>query len=175
MPGLWFTRADAAAERMSGWRDQRNRERDTCGMRDLGTEAQALPVPRRTVMPLRRPSQSKCSAGRAAHDRAVASAITKAWNRTHRLSGDQSDAEATIPQGPELLAQLQAVTPAAIEIFCADVLKHPGLERVEVTGGVGAKGIDGDGYLPIGPVGTTKIAFQCRRQSGSVSSREVRS
>ena len=88
---------------------------------------------------------------------------------------DQPDAETTIGYGEELLAQLQALTPAAFERFCADLLKHLGLERVEVTGGVGDKGIDGEGYLPIGPVVTTKIAFQCKRYSGPVSSKEVQS
>jgi restriction system protein len=75
----------------------------------------------------------------------------------------------------EMLAQLQSLTPAAFERFCADLLKHLGLERVEVTGGTGDKGIDGEGYLPIGPIVTTKIAFQCKRYGGAVSSKEVQS
>lgn len=48
------------------------------------------------------------------------------------------------------------------------------MERVEVTGGRGDKGIDGEGYLPVGPLVTTKVAFQCKRYSGSVSPKEVR-
>ena len=75
----------------------------------------------------------------------------------------------------EMLAQLQSLTPAAFEQFCADLLKHLGLERVKVTGGTGDKGIDGEGYLPIGPIVTTKIAFQCKRYDGAVSSKEVQS
>ncbi len=75
----------------------------------------------------------------------------------------------------EMLLQLQALTPAAFEQFCADLLKHLGLERVEVTGGPSDKGIDGEGYLPIGPIVTTKIAFQCKRLAGAVSSKQVQS
>ena len=83
----------------------------------------------------------------------------------------------TTPNGykEEMLALLQAFTPAAFERFCADLLKHLGLERVEVTGGTGDKGIDGEGYLPIGPVVTVKIAFQCKRYAGAVSPKEVQS
>ncbi|HEY2952858.1 MAG TPA: restriction endonuclease [Verrucomicrobiae bacterium] len=75
----------------------------------------------------------------------------------------------------EMLVQLQSLTPSAFERFCADLLKHLGLERVEVTGGTRDKGIDGEGYLPIGPIVTTKIAFQCKRYGGAVSSKEVQS
>ncbi|WP_313951986.1 restriction endonuclease [Accumulibacter sp.] len=75
--------------------------------------------------------------------------------------------------GEELLLQLQALSPESFEQFCADLLKHLGLERVRVTGGKGDKGIDGEGYLPLGPIVTAKIAFQCKRYSGSVSPSEV--
>ncbi len=75
----------------------------------------------------------------------------------------------------EMLAQLQALTPEAFERFCADLLKHLGLERVEVTGGPADKGIDGEGYLPIGPIVTVKVAFQCKRLRGAVSSKQVQS
>ncbi len=90
---------------------------------------------------------------------------------------NSDSSEGTTPDGyqEEMLSQLQAFTPAAFERFCADLLKHLGLERVEVTGGTDDKGIDGEGYLPIGPIVTTKIAFQCKRYSGAVSSKEVQS
>ncbi len=77
--------------------------------------------------------------------------------------------------GEELLVQRQALSPESFERFCADLLKHLGLERVRVTGVTGDKGIDGEGYLPLGPIVTAKIAFQCKRYSGPVSSREVQS
>lgn len=74
----------------------------------------------------------------------------------------------------EILARLQAVTSQAFERFCADLLRHLGMEHVEVTGGTGDKGIDGEGYLRIGPLVTTKVAFQCKRYSGAVAAKEVR-
>ncbi|MCM8613515.1 restriction endonuclease [Accumulibacter sp.] len=73
----------------------------------------------------------------------------------------------------ELLVQLQALSSESFEKFCADLLKHLGLERVRVTGGTGDNGIDGEGYLPLGPIVTAKVAFQCKRYSGPVSSGEV--
>src|SRR5436190_12720841 len=39
---------------------------------------------------------------------------------------------------------------------------------------LGSRRIDGEGYLPIGPLVTTKVAFQCKRYSGAVSPKEVR-
>lgn len=74
----------------------------------------------------------------------------------------------------ELLSRLQSITSQEFERFCADLLRHLGMEEVEVTGGSGDKGIDGVGYLRIGPLVTTKVAFQCKRYSGPVSAHEVR-
>lgn len=111
--------------------------------------------------------------------------IFKKWVAIHaqrRQSGNgetkpDSEAPEDIPNSvgyaDEVLSQLQSLTPAAFERFCADLLKHLGLERVEVTGGTGDAGIDGEGYLPIGPLVTAKVSFQCKRYSGSVSPGEV--
>jgi len=74
----------------------------------------------------------------------------------------------------EILSHLQSVAPQEFERFCADLLRQLGMEQVEVTGGTSDKGIDGEGYLRIGPLVTTKIAFQCKRYNGAVSAREVR-
>ena len=74
----------------------------------------------------------------------------------------------------DLLALLQAVAPPEFERFCADLLRHVGMEHVEVTGGAGDRGIDGFGYLKVGPLVTTKVAFQCKRYAGAVSPKEVR-
>jgi restriction system protein len=73
----------------------------------------------------------------------------------------------------QLLSYLQSVTPQAFERFCADLLRFLGMQ-IEVTGGIGDKGIDGEGYLPVGPLVRTKVAFQCKRYSGAVSAEEVR-
>jgi restriction system protein len=87
---------------------------------------------------------------------------------------ESASVSASCDYNNEMLSQLQALTPPAFERFCADLLKHLGFERVEVTGGTGDKGIDGEGYLPISPLVTTKIAFQCKRYSGAVSAKEIR-
>ncbi|WP_295584533.1 restriction endonuclease [uncultured Lamprocystis sp.] len=113
--------------------------------------------------------------------------IFKKWVAIHtqrRLQGNGEtktcseigeETQSTVGYAEEVLSQLQALTPAAFERFCADLLKHLGLERVEVTGGRGDNGIDGEGYLPIGPLVTAKVSFQCKRYSGSVSPSEVQS
>ena len=74
----------------------------------------------------------------------------------------------------EILSLLQAVAPREFERFCADLLRHIGMERVEVTGGSGDRGIDGQGYLRVGPLVTTTVAFQCKRYSGAVGPKEIR-
>jgi restriction system protein len=74
----------------------------------------------------------------------------------------------------EVLSHLQSVSSQEFERFCADLLRHLGMEEVEVTGCSGDKGIDGVGYLRVGPLVTTKVAFQCKRYSGAVSAHEVR-
>ena len=74
----------------------------------------------------------------------------------------------------EILSHLQSNPPEEFERFCADLLRHLGMEEVEVTGGRGDKGIDGEGYLRVGPLVSTKVAFQCKRYSGAVAAKEVR-
>ncbi len=74
----------------------------------------------------------------------------------------------------EILSYLQSIPPEKFERFCADLLRQLGMDEVEVTGGRGDKGIDGEGYLRVGPLVSTKVAFQCKRYSGPVSAKEVR-
>lgn len=115
--------------------------------------------------------------------------IFKKWAAIHaarRATGKQSESPAIqadeIPSSDvapenykeEILARLQQIHPDEFERFCADLLRHLGMERVEVTGGRGDKGIDGEGYLQVGPLVTTKIAFQCKRYTGAVGAKDVR-
>jgi restriction system protein len=74
----------------------------------------------------------------------------------------------------EVLRRLQSIKSDAFERFCADLLRHLGMESIEVTGGKGDRGIDGEGFLRVGPLVTTKVAFQCKRYSGAVAPKEVR-
>lgn len=73
----------------------------------------------------------------------------------------------------ELLQYLRRVKPAEFERFCADLLRSIGMVRVKVLGGPGDKGIDGMGYLPTGPIVTTKVAFQCKRYNRPVTPEKV--
>jgi restriction system protein len=74
----------------------------------------------------------------------------------------------------QALAYLLRLNPSEFERFCADLLVQLGMVRVEVLGGAGDKGIDGMGYLPTGPILTTKVAFQCKRYSRPVGPGDVR-
>lgn len=93
-----------------------------------------------------------------------------AANSTQTLSPDP------VPNNykDEVLSYLQSIASQEFERFCADLLRHLGMERVEITGRSGDKGIDGEGYLRIGSLVTTKIAFQCKRYSGAVAAKEIR-
>lgn len=93
----------------------------------------------------------------------------------HKTQEERESIEANLQVGyrDEVLSYLQTLTPSAFEQFCADLLRYLGLERVEVTGGTGDKGIDGEGYLPIEPLVTAKVAFQCKRYSGSVGTKDM--
>jgi restriction system protein len=108
-----------------------------------------------------------------------------ATNRQADKSGDVTTEQVPAPSAAvepspatsykeEVLSHLQSVLSQEFERFCADLLRHLGMEEVEVTGGTGDKGIDGVGYLRVGPLVTTKIAFQCKRYSGAVSAHEIR-
>jgi restriction system protein len=74
----------------------------------------------------------------------------------------------------QILQYLQTLEPREFERFCADLLRHIGMERVEARGGSGDKGIDGVGYLRISPFMTTRISFQCKRYAKGVSAKELR-
>jgi len=91
-----------------------------------------------------------------------------------RDANGSTTTEAQSSYQQDILEYLQALHPSAFERFCADLLKDLGLERVEITGGSGDQGIDGEGYLPVGPLVTTKIAFQCKRYSGAVGPKAIR-
>ena len=104
-------------------------------------------------------------------------AETRAGSKKQALPVDAAGDTAASPEEQyreEVLSQLQAVVPEEFERFCADLLRHIGMEHVEVTGGAGDRGIDGQGYLRVGPLVTTKVAFQCKRYSGAVGPKEIR-
>jgi restriction system protein len=142
-----------------------------------------LASPKRGLWMLTPSAQTK----KLSHDEA--GEIFRKWVAIHashrqatRPDHPSESVEATAPDSEpapesykeEILTRLQSILPEEFERFCADLLRHLGMERVEVTGGKGDKGIDGEGFLRVGPLVTTKVAFQCKRYSGAVAGKEVR-
>lgn len=72
-----------------------------------------------------------------------------------------------------LLANLQAIPPAAFERLCQRMLREKGFAKVEVTGKSGDGGIDGTGVLRVNLL-SFHVLFQCKRYSGSVGAPTVR-
>lgn len=74
----------------------------------------------------------------------------------------------------KLLAALLAMAPEAFERLCQRILRESGFTQVEVTGRSGDGGIDGKGIIRLGGFLGFHVVFQCKRYTGSVSSKEVR-
>lgn len=73
----------------------------------------------------------------------------------------------------ELLGIIRGIQPDAFEHLCQRVLRESGFIKVEVTGRSGDGGIDGVGVLQVNLI-SFHVCFQCKRYTGSVSSREIR-
>lgn len=69
----------------------------------------------------------------------------------------------------ELLEVLQNMDPYAFERLSQRLLKESGLEQVEVSGGTGDGGIDGQGVLKVNLI-SFRVFFQCKKYKGTVSS-----
>ena len=72
-----------------------------------------------------------------------------------------------------LLAIVRQIPPDAFERLCQRVLRESGFVKVEVTGQTGDGGIDGAGVLRLNLL-SFHVRFQCKRYSGTVSTREIR-
>ncbi len=70
-----------------------------------------------------------------------------------------------------LQGRLMALSSSGFERFTAAFLQAVGYREVEVTGKSGDGGIDGTAYAPLGSL---RIAFQCKRYQGSVGAPAVR-
>lgn len=73
-----------------------------------------------------------------------------------------------------LLETLLAMSPDAFERLCRRLLRESGFTEVEVTGGSGDGGIDGQGLIRIGGLISFPVVFQCKRYSGNVGPDVVR-
>ena len=71
----------------------------------------------------------------------------------------------------ELRERLIDLSPSGFERFTAAFLRAVGYRDVDVTGRSGDGGIDG---IAIAPLGSLRVAFQCKRYEGSVGAPAVR-
>lgn len=100
------------------------------------------------------------------------------WNKERRalntgLEPEDKDAGADLGWQEELLGIIRGIQPDAFEHLCQRVLRESGFIKVEVTGRSGDGGIDGVGVLQVNLI-SFHVCFQCKRYTGSVSSREIR-
>lgn len=86
----------------------------------------------------------------------------------------ETDTPLTEDLDTRLLAMILALPPAGFERLCQRLLREADFEKVEVTGQSGDGGIDGIGILRINHFVSLKVLFQCKKYSGSVSSRHIR-
>ena len=69
---------------------------------------------------------------------------------------------------------LLSMNPFAFERLAQRILRESGFYEVEVTKKTGDGGIDGYGRVKINGIFSFKVAFQCKRYSGSVPSSDIR-
>ena len=69
---------------------------------------------------------------------------------------------------------LLSMDPFAFERLAQRILRESGFYEVEVTKKTGDGGIDGYGRVKINGIFSFKVAFQCKRYSGSVPSSDIR-
>lgn len=72
----------------------------------------------------------------------------------------------------DLLEILRKIDPNAFERLCQRVLREAGFNKVEVTERTRDGGIDGTGVLRVNLL-SFRVAFQCKRYSGSVPAPEI--
>lgn len=78
------------------------------------------------------------------------------------------------PWRNELAEVLKTMNPYAFERLSMLLLRECGFTQVSVTKKSGDDGIDGTGKLRINGIFSFKVAFQCKRYTGSVSSSDIR-
>jgi restriction system protein len=86
---------------------------------------------------------------------------------------DETEAEDAGDWKEELLAQMQAMSPAGFEQLAERLLRKAGFINTSVTGRSGDGGIDGLGVYRLSLV-SFPVYFQCKRYRGSVGADKVR-
>ena len=99
------------------------------------------------------------------HDKKKAAQNAGAGN----ISDDTVNEEAWIEDVLDIVCKID---PYAFERLCQRVLREAGFTNVEVTSRARDGGIDGTGVLRVNLL-SFRIAFQCKRYSGSVSAPEI--
>ena len=96
-------------------------------------------------------------------------------NQTRNAGHESENKDAADDQDwqEELLGIIRGIQPDAFEHLCQRILRESGFIKVEVTGRSGDGGIDGVGVLQVNLI-SFHVCFQCKRYTGSVSSREIR-
>lgn len=88
-------------------------------------------------------------------------------------ASDDNDSDHNGDWKEELLAQMQAMSPAGFEQLAERLLRKAGFINTSVTGRSGDGGIDGLGVYRLSLV-SFPIYFQCKRYKGSVGADKVR-
>ena len=74
----------------------------------------------------------------------------------------------------KLHEKLMKLNPYDFEKLSGTLLREAGFSQLEITKKSGDGGIDGYGYLKLNDFISFKIAFQCKRYTSNVSSKEIR-
>jgi restriction system protein len=76
----------------------------------------------------------------------------------------------------QLLTILKQMPPDRFERLASRMLQEAGMTGVRVTPPSGDGGVDGEGMMPMTPLGllSLSVAFQCKRYDGSVASSAIR-
>ncbi len=98
--------------------------------------------------------------------------------KDEQLEEEEDDSTDATPEESDYKARLleiiRGLSSKGFEQLCRRLLLESGFERVDVKGGPGDGGIDGDGILKINPFVTLKVHFQCKKYAGTVGPSEVR-
>ena len=93
-------------------------------------------------------------------------------------SDDTVADDSSAPDGEEwkeqLLARIMDLTPRAFERLCQLLLRESGFVQVQVDGGPGDEGIDGQGLLQMARLVSFPVVFQCKRWRNPVGPGVVR-
>lgn len=98
----------------------------------------------------------------------------KKISQSSKNSDNKNDA---LPQDfqwkEDVISYMKNMNPYSFEILCRDLLRKLGLSEVEVTSKSNDGGIDGYGIVKIQGIVSFKLAFQCKRYKGIISSKDI--